>query len=106
MTVKTDFENVDVSPQPRPEEKLVDLDIEVKERPTGFFSIGGGYSSVEQFIAMVELTQGNLFGRGQFAKIRAELGGRTKEANSGTTLKTKAVRMRILAFLEINSGAK
>jgi outer membrane protein insertion porin family len=71
------FENVDVSPQPRPEEKLVDLDIEVKERPTGFFSIGGGYSSVEQFIAMVELTQGNLFGRGQFAKIRAELGGRT-----------------------------
>jgi outer membrane protein insertion porin family len=71
------FENVDVSPQPRPEEKLVDLDIEVKERPTGFFSIGGGYSSVEQFIAMVELTQGNLFGRGQYAKLRAELGGRT-----------------------------
>jgi outer membrane protein insertion porin family len=28
---------------------------------------------------MVELTQGNLFGRGQFAKIRAELGGKTKQ---------------------------
>jgi len=71
------FETVDLGPKPRPEEKLVDLDIKVKERPTGFFSVGGGYSSVEKFIAMVELTQGNLFGKGLFAKIRAELGGRT-----------------------------
>lgn len=73
------FESVEVNPKPKPEEKLADLDIKVKERPTGFFSIGGGYSSVEQFIAMVELTQGNLFGRGQFAKIRAQLGGKTKQ---------------------------
>ncbi len=71
------FETVDLSPKPRPEEKLVDLDIKVKERPTGFFSIGGGYSSVEKFIAMIELTQGNLFGRGQYMKIGAQLGGRT-----------------------------
>lgn len=71
------FESIELNPKPRPEEKLVDLAINVKERPTGFFSIGGGYSSVEQFIAMIELTQGNLFGRGQFVKIRAELGGRT-----------------------------
>lgn len=71
------FETVELIPKPKPEEKLVDLDIKVKERPTGFFSVGGGYSSVEQFIAMVELTQGNLFGKGQFLKLRAELGGRT-----------------------------
>jgi outer membrane protein insertion porin family len=71
------FETVELVPKPRPEEKLVDLDVKVKERPTGFFSIGGGYSSVENFIAMAELTQGNLFGRGQYVKLRAELGGRT-----------------------------
>jgi len=71
------FESVELNPKPQPETKLVNLDIAVKERPTGFFSVGGGYSSVEQFIAMIELTQGNLFGRGQYAKIRAELGGRT-----------------------------
>ena len=71
------FESVELNPKPQPEEKLVNLDISVKERPTGFFSVGGGYSSVEQFIAMVELTQGNLFGKGQFVKLRAELGGRT-----------------------------
>ncbi len=62
------FETVELVPKPHPEEKLVDVDIKVKESPTGFFSIGGGYSSVEKFIAMIELTQGNLFGRGQFVK--------------------------------------
>jgi outer membrane protein insertion porin family len=71
------FETVEMAPKPNPEEKLVGIDIKVKERPTGFFSIGGGYSSIEKFIAMVELTQGNLFGKGQLVKIRAELGGRT-----------------------------
>jgi outer membrane protein insertion porin family len=71
------FETVELVPKPQPEAKLVDLDIRVKERPTGFFSIGGGYSSVEKFIAMIELTQGNLFGRGQYMKIGAQLGGRT-----------------------------
>jgi outer membrane protein insertion porin family len=71
------FETVELIPKPKPEEKLVDVDIKVKERPTGFFSIGGGYSSVEKFIAMVELTQGNLFGKGQYLKLRAELGGMT-----------------------------
>jgi len=71
------FETVEMVPKPKPEEKLVGIDIKVKERPTGFFSIGGGYSSIEKFIAMVDLTQGNLFGKGQLLKIRAELGGRT-----------------------------
>ncbi len=72
------FETVDLAPKPQPEEKVVDIDIKVKEKPTGFFSVGGGYSSVEKFIAMVELSQGNLFGRGQYIKLRAELGGMTK----------------------------
>ena len=71
------FETVEMAPKPKPEEKLVGIDIKVKEKPTGFFSIGGGYSSIEKFIAMVDLTQGNLFGKGQLLKIRAELGGRT-----------------------------
>ena len=71
------FENVELVPKPQPEEKVVDIDVKVKERPTGFFSVGGGYSSVEKFVAMVELSQGNLFGKGQYVKLRGELGGRT-----------------------------
>ncbi len=71
------FESVDMQPKPKPEEKLVDIDVKVKERPTGFLSVGGGYSSVDKFIGMVDLTQGNLFGKGQYIKLKGELGGRS-----------------------------
>ncbi|MEJ2697042.1 MAG: outer membrane protein assembly factor BamA, partial [Candidatus Sulfobium sp.] len=71
------FDTVDIVPKPEYRKKVVDLDIKVKERPTGFLSIGGGYSSVDQFIATADLTQGNLFGRGQYLKLKGELGGRS-----------------------------
>ncbi len=70
------FENVDIIPKPRYAEKVVDLEVKVKERATGFLSVGGGYSSVDKFIGTVDLTQGNLFGRGQYLNIKAELGGK------------------------------
>ena len=70
------FETIDISPKPIYEEKLLNIDVKVKEKSTGFLSVGGGYSSVDKLIGMVELTQGNLFGTGQYVKARAELGGR------------------------------
>lgn len=72
------FETIDIAPKPKLEEKLVDLDVKVKEKATGFLSVGGGYSSIDRFIAMIDLTQGNLFGKGQAIKARAELGGRSR----------------------------
>lgn len=71
------FEFVDISPEPVLEEKLIDLDITVKEKPTGFVSIGGGHSSIDGLVAMVELTERNLFGRGQQLRLSGEFGGRT-----------------------------
>jgi outer membrane protein insertion porin family len=69
------FDSVEMVPKPKYEEKAVDLEVKVKERPTGFLSVGGGYSSVDKFIGTVELTQGNLFGKGQYIKLKGELGG-------------------------------
>ncbi|MGD0883873.1 MAG: outer membrane protein assembly factor BamA [Thermodesulfovibrionales bacterium] len=71
------FESVDLSPKPRYEEKLLDIDAKVKEKSTGFISVGGGYSSVDKLIGMAEITQGNLFGNGQTVKVKGELGGRS-----------------------------
>ncbi|MGO9613644.1 MAG: outer membrane protein assembly factor BamA [Dissulfurispiraceae bacterium] len=68
------FETVDISPKPEPEEKLVDVDVKVKEKSTGFLSVGGGYSSVDKIVGMVDVTQGNLWGTGQYLKLRGELG--------------------------------
>ncbi|MDP2156167.1 MAG: outer membrane protein assembly factor BamA [Nitrospirota bacterium] len=71
------FEAVDMVPKPKYEDKSVDLDVKVKERPTGFISVGGGYSSADGFIATADITQGNLFGKGQYIKVKGELGGKT-----------------------------
>ena len=69
------FSSVTMNPRPVPTSKLVDLDVNVKEKPTGSLSIGGGYSSVDKLIGMVNVSQGNLGGRGQYLKLSGELGG-------------------------------
>ncbi len=71
------FETVDMQPKPKPEDKLVDIDVKVKEKPTGFLSVGGGYSSVDKFIATADVTQANLFGTGRLIKLKGEFGGRS-----------------------------
>ena len=69
------FDSVSIIPKPEYRKKLVDLDVKVKERSTDFLSVGGGYSSVDKFIATADLTLGNLFGTGRYLKIKGELGG-------------------------------
>ncbi|MBF0565540.1 MAG: outer membrane protein assembly factor BamA [Nitrospirae bacterium] len=71
------FETVDLSPKPKPDTDTVDLDVKVKEKSTSFVSFGGGYSSVDHIIGMVQLTSKNLFGTGQYAKISTEIGGKS-----------------------------
>ncbi len=69
------FETVEILPkQTTPGE--VDLDVKVKEKPTGSFSIGGGFSTLDQFTLIADITEGNFLGRGYLAKIRGQLGGR------------------------------
>lgn len=69
------FETVEILPkQITPGE--VDLDVKVKEKPTGSFSIGGGFSTLDQFTAIADITEGNLFGRGYLGRIRGQVGGR------------------------------
>ena len=69
------FETAEIVPQEL-KVNLVDLQVRVKEKPTGTFSVGGGYSSVDRLVALVEITQGNLFGRGQLLRGRLETGQR------------------------------
>ncbi len=69
------FETVEILPkQTAPGE--VDLDVKVKEKPTGSFSIGGGFSTLDQFTAIANITEGNLFGLGYLVRIRGQIGGR------------------------------
>ncbi len=69
------FSSVTMNPQPVPTTKQVNLAVNVKEKPTGFLSVGGGYSSVDKLIGMVNISQANLGGRGESLKLSGELGG-------------------------------
>lgn len=75
------FETVDIVENRRPGLPVLDLDVKVKEKPTGYLSVGGGYSSVDKFIGLAEISQGNLFGRGETVKLKAELGSRRNSYN-------------------------
>lgn len=70
------FDKVNVTPEPRVEEQLMDINIDVDEKLTGMISLGGGYSSIDKFMVMGEITQTNLFGKGLYLKFKADLSSR------------------------------
>src|SRR5574337_1819685 len=67
------FENVTVSTKRGSSDEFVEVNVEVTERPTGTFQIGAGFSSVENFIAQAQVSQNNLFGRGQTLTLQAQI---------------------------------
>ncbi len=67
------FEKVDVSTQRGSSDEFIEVNVEIAERPTGTFQIGAGFSSVENFIAQAQISQNNLFGRGQTLALQAQL---------------------------------
>jgi outer membrane protein insertion porin family len=69
------FDSIEITPQ-RVGDDQVDLLVRVQEKSTGALSIGGGYSSVDGAVGLAEISQGNLFGRGQLLRGRGEFGGR------------------------------
>ncbi len=73
------FESVDITPERRLQEPIMDLNVKVKEKMTGTLSVGGGYSSVDKLVGIAEITQGNLFGLGELLKFRTQIGGKGKQ---------------------------
>jgi outer membrane protein insertion porin family len=69
------FETVEILPK-QVEQDKVDLEVKVKEKPTGAFSIGGGFSTLDQFVAVADITEGNLYGKGYTVRVRGQLGQR------------------------------
>lgn len=59
-------------------EDEVDLKVKVVEKPTGFFSIAGGFSSIETFIFAGQIQEANLFGYGKRITLNAQIGGVTQ----------------------------
>jgi outer membrane protein insertion porin family len=67
------FETVEITPQQIEPDK-VDLNVKVKEKNTGQFSIGGGYSTLDKFTTIMDISEGNFLGKGQLVRLRGQLG--------------------------------
>ena len=70
------FEEINFQTEKGPREDLMDINVQIKEQPTGMFSIGAGYSAQDKAVIMTQVSQRNLFGRGQTLGLNAYVGAR------------------------------
>ena len=63
----------------------LDMNVEVKEKPTGTFSIGAGYSSLDGIIGQGSIQQANFLGLGLKMNAAASLGSKSQTYNLGLT---------------------
>ncbi len=66
------FETVEISTRKGSAEDKIIATIEVKERSTGSFQVGAGFSSYENFILTGQIAQNNLFGWGQTLSLQGQ----------------------------------
>ena len=71
------FEDVEVQTKKGSTEDLMDLTINVKEKPTGSFTMGAGYSGYEGAIGTLQVAQNNLFGTGRKLSANLRIGTKT-----------------------------
>lgn len=71
--------NVEVNTKRVPDsDDELDVDVKVEEKPTGFFSVAGGFSSVEKILFAGQVQESNLFGYGKKLSLNAQIGGVTQ----------------------------
>ena len=71
------FEDVKVNTQTGSTPNSMNLLIDVKEKPTGTFTFGMGYSSQDKLFGTVAVAKRNLFGRDQTLNVQGEFGDKT-----------------------------
>ncbi len=79
------FEEVNITPKPTLNEDQMDVIVDVKEKATGQFSIGAGYSSSENMLFMGEIKEDNIFGTGNNLSLAGYLSSSTTRYNLNFT---------------------
>jgi outer membrane protein insertion porin family len=73
------FETVEVTPEPAQTPNELNLRVKVKEKPTGQFSAGVGYSSYSQVFFSGQVLERNLFGMGYQLSFTGTISSRTAD---------------------------
>ncbi len=79
------FEEIDFQAEKGSEKSLMDVNIRVKEKPTGQISLGAGYSANNGAVLTGQISQQNLLGRGQTLGLTASLGSRSSSISLAFT---------------------
>ena len=66
------FESAEITTKPGSADDKIVATVEVKERPTGTFQVGAGFSSYENFILTGQVSQQNFFGWGQTLSLQIQ----------------------------------
>jgi len=75
------FENVELVPNRRVGSSVLDMEIRVKERPTGSLTMGAGWGSADGFVGTFSISEANLFGTGRKLNLSLELGEQRSRIN-------------------------
>lgn len=67
------FETVEFKTRRGSSDDLQIVDILIKEKSTGSFQVGAGFSTAENFIATAQISQDNFLGRGQRISLQAQM---------------------------------
>lgn len=67
------FETVEITQRPGSRDDTIALQVEVKEKATGTFQVGLGFSNVENFIFTAQISQNNFLGWGQSVSASAQI---------------------------------
>ena len=79
------FEDVKIDTQRGKDPDLIDVLATVTEKPTGTFTVGAGFSSVENLIFTTSIAQNNLFGNGHRVNLTASLSSIRTDFNINLT---------------------
>ncbi len=72
------FKVVKFSNEPGSASDRIVINVDVEEQATGEFSMTGGYSTADGWLAEVSVAERNLLGRGQYAKASVQYGTRAR----------------------------
>ena len=79
------FDKVEAKTAPGSSKDKIVVNIDVTEKPTGLFSIGGGYSSQDGVLGTLDLSQRNFLGKGWEVFLRLRGGEKIQTGTIGFT---------------------
>lgn len=71
------FEEVNLTNKKGADDSHMEVNVDVKERPTGTFSLGAGYSSVDGVIGQGSISQDNFLGKSWKLNLAGSFGGKS-----------------------------